>query len=248
MSDSVDQRLRAGDGSTNFQAGRDVITVHNHLGLSYADVKLFIAEERERIVQQVWERAQEMLRELGAGPGPVPMKSLFQLLQAASLEEEAYLQEQWAALLANTSMNAETASASPAYVEILRQLSSRHARFLDAIHAHISKVGSGGVRLHTNSQYSGMADLNGVTVQVMSKIYDESLGVTSAVSNASFHAAIDDLMRLGLMAVFPRPAHAPVRISFGGGPEEPFADDYGLTVLGINFILACRKPRTHEAE
>jgi hypothetical protein len=90
------QSQKAGEGSTLIQAGGNV-----SIGLSYADVKGIIAGERERIVERVWNRAQEMLEDAGLQPGPVPLKTLVPLLQYASLEDDKSLQERWANLLAN---------------------------------------------------------------------------------------------------------------------------------------------------
>src|ERR1051326_8621250 len=89
------QSQKAGDGVTQAMAGRDVNITQNLIGLSYADVKLMIAEDREHNIEQVWARAQEMLREAGVQPGPVPLKTLVPLLQYASIEEDEYLQAQW---------------------------------------------------------------------------------------------------------------------------------------------------------
>lgn len=125
------QSQKAGEGSTLIQAGGNVqITA----GLSYADAKGMIAEERERIVHQVWDRVQEMVRQAGVHPGPMPLKTIVPLLQYCSLEEDQDLQERWAALLANSAHPEQAAHVQPSFPDILRQLSSLDAKFLDAIY------------------------------------------------------------------------------------------------------------------
>jgi hypothetical protein len=88
----------------------------------------------EENAAQVWQKAQEMARDTGGQPQPVPLKTLVQLLQYASLEEDAELQERWAALLANAAVRDVAKANGSTFSEILRQLTPNEAKFLDALY------------------------------------------------------------------------------------------------------------------
>jgi hypothetical protein len=218
------QSQKAGDGSTLIQVGGNV-----SIGLSYTDVKQILTEERERIVGQIWERAQEMLREAGVQPGPVPIKTLVPLLQYASLAEDEYLQNQWAALLANCSVGEHAGERVATLVEILRQLSAREAHFLKAIVEHGAEV-----RTHSPA-YSVLA---GFAAETLAAIYSGP----EAFGDNDYHFVVDNLLRLGLLAVRTRPVNDEESGPFG--PHET----YSLTILGSEFIDACERPKKAESQ
>jgi len=87
---------------------------------------------RVRNMLKVLERSKRLLEEQGLNPKAVSLKALFPLLDHASLEEDAGLQEKWAALLANAASS--TSELSPAFPEILKQLSPAEARLLDGVY------------------------------------------------------------------------------------------------------------------
>ena len=124
MGDSQSQK--GGEASTLIQAGGNVTIT---LAAPHAEVTRLLAEERERIAQLVWERAQEMLRKAGIQPGPVPMKTLVRVIQDCSLEDDKFLQEQWAALLPHAS----SGGIPPSFPGILSRLSRVDAVFLSGL-------------------------------------------------------------------------------------------------------------------
>jgi hypothetical protein len=94
------------------------------LGLTLRDhVQVFRLKRQLRL----WQRTQEMLKAAGLQPKQVPFKSLAAIVQNASMEDDDYLQDQWAALLAN---NAAGNYLDRVYPEILRQLSAADAQLL----------------------------------------------------------------------------------------------------------------------
>jgi hypothetical protein len=240
------QEQCAGDNSTQVQAAGSVsITV----GLSYADVKLAIAEERERIVEQVWARAQEMLRQAGVQPGPVPLKIIVPLLQYASLEQDADLQERWAALLANSSH--PSYSVQPSFPDILRQLAPADARFLDAIFALLcERIGTtlptaswaGAIDFGTYKDLEAIWDTLGFTYQAR-VLRDGGLAVIDTVGPGA-RLALDNLCRLNLFMGRPVQRKQAVAVPTSSNDFEfSAADHYWLTPFGLEFILACHKPR-----
>jgi Abortive infection alpha len=90
-----------------------------------------ISAARRELAQEVLTKAQRMMREAEVQPGPVPMKTVVPLLQYASLEEDEYLREKWAAMLANAAVPSGKVRAS--FAEVLRQLTPQEAAFLDCL-------------------------------------------------------------------------------------------------------------------
>jgi hypothetical protein len=246
MGDSQSQK--AGERSTLIQAGGNVT-----IGLSYADVKLMILEEREQIVQHVWERAQEMLREAGIQPGPVPMNTFIPLLQNASLEEDPFLQERWSALLANTSQG----RVLPAFPDILRQLTRTEAIFLDRIYQIVAK------RMPRESPFSAPSARWALTVNLGSwhelMIIFADAGLTkhkghelicideppdSSPDHIAFMIATDNLLRANLLlrSAVTKLRKQDVGKSNDSGLPLESEDRYAMTALGFEFVSACQPP------
>ena len=78
-----------------------------------------------------------MLAVAAIEPQPVPLKTLFPLLEAAALENEDLLKKTWAALLANAANPNLKTSFAPSYVEILRQLGTNEVRVIDFIYKRL---------------------------------------------------------------------------------------------------------------
>jgi len=90
-------------------------------------VKVFRLQRQLRLLKQV----KQMLDEAGISPKRVPFKLLGPILEAGSLEEDDALQDRWAALLANASLDGD--SVHPSFPEVLKQLTSLEAMFLDVL-------------------------------------------------------------------------------------------------------------------
>lgn len=230
MSDKDKQSQKAGEGSTLIQAGGNV-----NLGLSYADAKQMIAEERERIAEQVWDRAEQMLKEAGIQSGPVATKALVPLLQYASIEEGGYLQEQWAALLANAATAKPGAEHMPCFVEILRQLSPREALFVSVIFDHAAKMGPQGLRTHHDSPYTrSLGWCGGIEARELFNLFEAQDG---------YNQAVDNILRLGLIAC----EQGEIDELGQGLPSGSTQQDlYFLTMLGSDFVTVCRRPKKAE--
>jgi len=96
------------------------------IGLTLQDhVRVFRLKRQLRLL----ERVKEMLAD--REPQRVPLKIIQEVVENASVEESDDIQDRWAALLANAAL--DTKSAHPAFVEVLKQLTSREAQLLDLI-------------------------------------------------------------------------------------------------------------------
>ncbi len=90
-------------------------------------------ERQMRLMQ----RANQYLEELGVGAPTkaVPLKFAVPLFQAASLEDDNFLQDKWAKLLVNSSVTTRRIDIKRSYIDILERLSPLEARILDSIYS-----------------------------------------------------------------------------------------------------------------
>jgi len=220
------QSQKAGEGALQIQAQGNVTIAY---GVSYAELDMKIAEARR---EEVLSKAQEMLK--GVEPEPVPLKSLVRLLQYASLEDDAFLQERWAALLANASNPTQDQSKRTIHISLLKELSAAEVRFLDAAYAYVVERISRDVR-------PGAADGLGWEVD-MQFILNQS--VDEGYFNMSY---IDNLERLNLlrrsttheMNLSSEPVRVPGRIE---------QTSFYLTELAFFLVEACHPPQAEDAE
>jgi hypothetical protein len=92
----------------------------------------WLRTRRVRRFAKTLAKTQDILDAAGVDPKAVPMGILWPLLEGASLEEDEDLADRWAALIANTAINTE--DELPRYAGLLRELSPRDARLLDAVY------------------------------------------------------------------------------------------------------------------
>jgi hypothetical protein len=223
------QSQKAGEGSTLIQAGGNV-----SIGLSYADIKLIISEEQERIVEHVWNRAREVLREAGIQPGPVPLKILVSLLQNASLEEDEALQERWANLLANAATDVKRFRSF--FPRALAQLGSVEARLLDFMNDHA-------VQGANNASVTPAEDLKRHDFSVLHAAYRT---IVKSTVPPYTKASMDELGEvLAVLNVLIAQGMVRTQGDYGGGPNHC---SYRITSLGLEFVSACRQPKKGPAE
>ena len=87
-----------------------------------------VADWRRRNVDRIAARAAARLAKKGVEPQPIPSRTLFPLLEGASLESDEMLCEMWAALLARAAE--EPSRISTGMVRVLRELSPSDAYLL----------------------------------------------------------------------------------------------------------------------
>jgi hypothetical protein len=69
----------------------------------------------------------------------VPLKIVHPLLEAASLEDTPDLQDIWASMMVNAADPSDSSPVNASFPLILKELSSRHVKFLAALFADSSK-------------------------------------------------------------------------------------------------------------
>ena len=96
------------------------------IGLTLQDsIKVYRAKRQYRL----FEKMRDFVKEAGYEPRHIPLKILLPSMDYASVEEDEDLHTAWATLLANAA-DPNVESVSPAFPEILRQMSPHEARLL----------------------------------------------------------------------------------------------------------------------
>jgi hypothetical protein len=86
---------------------------------------------------RLMEKASEYMASLGveSPTKPIPLKLAIPLFEAASLEDDDYLQDLWAKLLVNSSIEGSPIDLNRSYIDILERLSHLDAHILSVIYA-----------------------------------------------------------------------------------------------------------------
>ena len=230
-----EQSQRAERSALQIQAGHDVNIT---LSVPFEQISEFIRQEMTRLGGKVWQMAQDMVQEAGRGIDPVPMKILVQILQHASVEADDSLQKRWAALLANAS----TSLVHPAFPHILSRLSSGDATFLDAIYERaVCKEVEVWGRDSLGLLFSGL----GLTPHrwAMSHGDYQQLGEDAVnIQKSTFSTIISNLV---VLASWPqnKPQRLTNRLKATVGGRTKDETRYRMSILGFEFVSACRPPK-----
>jgi hypothetical protein len=208
--------------------------------------------------------AQKMLNEAGLSASAVSLKIIHPLLDAASLEGDCALQRWWSALLANAASATFADSVQVAYIDVLRQLSSSDARFLDRLYDRVLEqfrrdrnddftvvVLSDSTELAPRKLLGTDNDLADIFADACGEKYrTDSYRDGSEAGNynyfdedrSSFRASIDNLARLRLLAR-ERSTASPTRGVAVVQRNPEVASDLSMTSFGFRFVTACRPPK-----
>lgn len=179
-----------------------------------------IIEDKLKYIR--WERQLRLMNkaeEFGKSLGfeepsrQIPLKIFIPLVQAATLEEDDYLQDLWAKLLINFSSENSKVDISRSYVDILERISPLEAKILEKIYSiNFEEMQHQGVLTKDLPFKASLA------VENIEESSPENIDVVLAISNLS---------RLGCLTT--------VR-TFGGGEAFSVVNP---TVLGKYFVEAC---------
>ena len=206
--------------STLIQAGENAqITI----GVSYEELDRRISALRRKLGQEVLTKAQSMMRETGVQPEPVLMKTVVPLLQYASLEEDEYLREKWAAMLANAAVPSGKVRAS--FAEVLRQLRPQEAAFLDALFILTEERMAEFLSQSPKNQRENPAKNLGMRHELLELYRKTSETADSGDIGFEFSIVFDNLRRSNIIE---GPVIGRTQVSF--------------TAFGLEFIRSCRPP------
>lgn len=182
-----------------------------------------IVEDRLRYMRwerqvRLMQRAEQLMEEIGLErpTRAVPLKLAVPLLEAASLEDDDYLQDIWARLLVNAANSNSKVSLQRAYISILEQITAFEALILQKIYA----------LPYESTRHNGVVVGNlpdSVAVGPEKRTSDDEL----PEPREDVSLALANLARLGCIAI---------QKSMGGG--ELFKT-INPTLLGKTFVEAC---------
>jgi hypothetical protein len=166
-----------------------------------------------RNVEAVADRARRMVEDSGTPTEEVPLKQLIPILQGAALEEDASLQDRWAALLANAATASGYSELSAVFAEILCRLRPIDAQILDIlVDAGVQPTQRGGM-------------LRGSLEEQLPEVHSDEIELSLSV-----------LGREGLVE------YQPKRIFAGSLSESDPEDAFRVTSVATRFVRACRPP------
>ena len=195
---------------------------------------------RMKLSLKMLQKTQRMLKEAGIAAQAVPPRLFVPMLEAASIENDEDLHTRWAALLANAATSPD--SVHPSYIEVLKQLTPKEARLVDALY----KVTEGKRWRKVNTTDVTAAEFrpNGSD--------DESFKMFAS------------LIRLGLIQITfdIDNRHRTIKVDvpyisnvngskYAGVRGEGYFDgeleeNYLFTDFAVDFVNACRAPKTIE--
>ncbi|MEJ1360659.1 MAG: Abi-alpha family protein [Candidatus Sedimenticola sp. (ex Thyasira tokunagai)] len=108
-------------------------SLEHGIGIFEDKLKYMRWERQVRFMQ----RANEYKKEISiqASTKQIPLKFAIPLLEAASLEDDDYLQNLWAKLLVNSTIEGNEINLNRSYIDILERLSHLEARIISVIYA-----------------------------------------------------------------------------------------------------------------
>src|SRR5580658_6894241 len=115
--------------------GQDFIgAVSGRPGESVGMILGNLLNRRIQNVEAVGNKAHYVMLNLGLKAGEVELPVLQPILEGASLQEDSYMQDTWANLLANASDPRKLNEVPPSFPAMLKELGPREVKFLDALY------------------------------------------------------------------------------------------------------------------
>lgn len=203
---AIDAAVKVGSFISKFTTGSI------ELGMGIFEDKLkYIRWERQL---RLMSRADELMKSNGINEPNKPIKLKFgiPLLQAATLEEDDYLQDLWAKLIVNSSNEESNVELTRTYIDILERLTVLEAKILETLYSLPFE----------QTQHAGI-----VTKYLPERAEIAKEGEEIKLENEDILLALAELTRLGCIN--------PLR-TLGGG--EVFSR-INPTLLGKYFVAAC---------
>lgn len=210
---------------------------------------------RSARLRRLIEKAGSMIARCSCDPAEVSPKILLPLLDSGAVEDNEQLLKSWAALLAHAALRREELAITPVFVETLRNLSPVESTFLLSLYESTPQM-RGDQALPWEFSAAQSIYL-GTDVDLLIRYLKLGLGRPTETREQAlrnipgdlrdFMAILDNFERQNL--VFYRLGdEAP---GWGTPSEIPGMDPvrtYYLTMLGYQFIQACRPPQAAEPD
>jgi Abortive infection alpha len=190
------------------------------IGLGWGDsFRVWRLKRQVRLLQEVGQAALDA----GLDLKPVPLRLLFPILEAAPLQDDEDLHQRWVALLTNAASTAYDSEMLPCFPDILRQLTSPEARFLDRAYDELA-TGKERILLHRLPEHQGQPP--------------QAVRISGDVLKSADPIMVDNLERLKLVS------RSNVFLSTDDTRTNTFPSGNHLYIseFGKAFIRACRLP------
>jgi hypothetical protein len=193
---------------------------------------------------QLAEKAVRLIQNSDMRTRAVSPKVLIPILENGGLEDDEQLHDMWAALLANAA-DSRKAEIPASFSEILRQISSKEARFLDSLYR---------TALNEAKKFQQRDSIQNLLVTIplgdheqlrgefISMFHKQSQPVSDAV-HEEYSLIMDNLTRLHVLQLVRSEIPAiPERLRppISGVPTTM----YYFSPIGTSFILACQPPNS----
>jgi hypothetical protein len=173
------------------------------------------------------QRVEEFIRPLGVERRDVPLKFLIPAVESASLEDDDFLQDHWAALLADAASPRSRNELTASFIELLKQLSARDARFVHAI-----------VTAANDSTGSDLGNFG--SLQTLCAKTNQEPG-SGGLDYGDSALVIDNAKRLGFLKTRRR-SPAPDSMFTAVDPDDnPSETHYFATEIAIEFVRICER-------
>jgi hypothetical protein len=189
-----------------------------------------IGEKLKRRLERCFEKAIPMIQEAGITPQAVPPKLLLPILEGASLEEDEDLHTMWAALLANAASPEHTERVRPGFIGTLRQMAPDEAALLKWISDRLNPT-------------------NRVQLPLEHLFADLGFESTPDGAEKQLRVCLGGLESAGLIDspnFRDEPGHLFGFERQDGSPNFTTGLPLFLTPRGVEFVEACRPPKSKE--
>jgi len=159
------------------------------------------------------------------------------IIENASLEEDDFLQDIWARLLATGMEGKDGVTIRAAFIEIVKQLESRDARVLSEIHRLYLKA----LDIRVNSQLAALKNLTFPPTEIY--VSKTDILNVSEIESRGYEEIMDNLFRLRLCAPFIINGEFTTAENGRPGTRQLSTifqyDPICITTFGLSFIKAC---------
>jgi Abortive infection alpha len=202
-----------------------------------------------RLLRQVrlWQRTEEKLKRLGMKPKQVPLKLLGAIIDNASVEDQDDLQDIWANLLTNAADPHGRNTVVPSFPAILKELTSRDVKFLDALFLEARKLRGRVMGRDKSVEFVKFSDNQLLSVYSSAGMarypkhgplkYAEAQLPDVREDSPDIALSIDTFER---QEIFVKRFEVPVRE--GNKNTFKLGTYYSFSHLGATFLMACRDP------
>jgi hypothetical protein len=193
----------------------------NEIGLAWGDsLRLWRLKRTVRLLEDV----RRITSDAGLQLKPVAPRLLFPILEGASLQDDEDLRQRWVGLLTNAARTDYDGGILPSFPDMLKQLTSEEAKFLDRVYDETSEDEA--AKLMSLSKEKGMAPFPVPKEPLRSKTLKSAHPIT-----------IESLERLMLIN---RTAGIALPTTIERLNQFAPANYLYMTELGRAFVRACR--------